>query len=33
VTDFATRNLKDFQDQGFKRVWNPLTDPANSTLA
>jgi toxin-antitoxin system PIN domain toxin len=33
VTDFATRNLKDFQDQGFKRVWNPLTDPANATLA
>ena len=25
VTDFATRNLKDFQDFGFRRVWNPLT--------
>lgn len=24
VTDFATLNLKDFQDFGFKRVWNPL---------
>jgi predicted nucleic acid-binding protein len=24
VTDFATLNLKDFQDLGFKRVWNPL---------
>lgn len=24
VTDFATLNLKDFQDMGFKRVWNPL---------
>jgi toxin-antitoxin system PIN domain toxin len=24
VTEFATRNLKDFQDTGFTRVWNPL---------
>lgn len=24
VTDFATLNLKDFQDFGFRRVWNPL---------
>jgi uncharacterized protein len=28
VTDFATRNLKDFHKQGFKRVWNPLTAPS-----
>lgn len=26
VTDFATLNLKDFQDLGFKRVWNPLVE-------
>ena len=24
VTDFATCNIKDFADLGFKRVWNPL---------
>jgi toxin-antitoxin system PIN domain toxin len=24
VTEFATRNTKDFQGFGFKRVWNPL---------
>ncbi len=24
VTEFATRNIKDFQGFGFKRVWNPL---------
>ncbi len=24
VTEFATCNLKDFQDLGFARVWNPL---------
>jgi len=24
VTDFATLNLKDFQNMGFKKVWNPL---------
>ncbi|HBA82598.1 MAG TPA: VapC toxin family PIN domain ribonuclease [Verrucomicrobia bacterium] len=23
VTDFATRNIKDFQSFGFKRVWDP----------
>lgn len=23
VTDFATRNTKDFADLGFSRVWNP----------
>ncbi len=25
VTDFATRNKKDFQGYGFKRVWDPAT--------
>lgn len=25
VTDFATLNLKDFQNLGFKKVWNPLS--------
>ena len=25
VTEFATANVKDFQDFGFTRVWNPLT--------
>ena len=24
VTEFATRNIKDFQDYGFARVWDPL---------
>ena len=24
VTEFATANIKDFEDFGFKRVWNPL---------
>jgi uncharacterized protein len=24
VTEFATANLKDFQEYGFDRVWNPL---------
>lgn len=24
VTEFATTNVKDFQNLGFKRVWNPL---------
>jgi hypothetical protein len=24
VTEFATVNLKDFQNFGFTRVWNPL---------
>ena len=30
VTEFATANVKDFQDFGFGRVWNPLAkqDPA-----
>jgi toxin-antitoxin system PIN domain toxin len=26
VTEFATRNVKDFQGFGFKRVWNPLAE-------
>lgn len=26
VTEFATANVKDFKDIGFRRVWNPLTD-------
>lgn len=25
VTEFATRNAKDFQDFGFSRVWDPLS--------
>ena len=25
VTEFATANLRDFQDLGFSKVWNPLT--------
>lgn len=25
VDAFATANLKDFQELGFKKVWNPLT--------
>lgn len=25
VTEFATTNEKDFVEQGFSRVWNPLT--------
>lgn len=24
VTEFATTNVKDFAEQGFSRVWNPL---------
>jgi len=24
VTDFATANVKDFEDTGFSRVWNPV---------
>jgi len=24
VTSFATTNLKDFQNLGFRKVWNPL---------
>ena len=26
VTEFATANTKDFQEFGFQRVWNPLSD-------
>lgn len=26
VTEFATVNIKDFRDCGFKRVWNPLAE-------
>ncbi|MBN1269184.1 MAG: PIN domain-containing protein [Kiritimatiellae bacterium] len=26
VTEFATRNVKDFQGFGFTRVWDPLAD-------
>jgi len=26
VKEFATTNIKDFQDFGFARVWNPLTN-------
>ena len=25
VDSFATHNLRDFQDYGFAKVWNPLT--------
>jgi hypothetical protein len=25
VTHFATTNVKDFEDWGFAKVWNPLT--------
>jgi len=28
VTEFATANVKDFENLGFRRVWNPLTEPA-----
>lgn len=24
VTEFATVNVKDYQNLGFRRVWNPL---------
>lgn len=24
VTDFATANVKDFEDTGFAKVWNPM---------
>lgn len=27
VTEFATVNVKDFRDFGFRRVWNPLAIP------
>jgi uncharacterized protein len=26
VTEFATANVKDFQDTGFARVWNPIAE-------
>ena len=26
VTEFATANVKDFEDAGFRKVWNPLAD-------
>ncbi len=26
VDEFATANVRDFQDLGFKRVWNPLLE-------
>jgi toxin-antitoxin system PIN domain toxin len=26
VTEFATANVKDFQDFGFERVWNPFEE-------
>jgi uncharacterized protein len=26
VTDFATANVKDFEQFGFARVWNPIKD-------
>lgn len=26
VTHFATANVKDFQDLGFDKVWNPLQE-------
>ncbi len=26
VTDFATRNVKDFEGFGFRRVWDPMKD-------
>jgi predicted nucleic acid-binding protein len=32
VTDFATLNLKDFQDLGFKKVWNPLAAAGTGEL-
>ena len=28
VQDFATTNTKDFEGLGFRRVWNPLHEPA-----
>ena len=30
VIEFATSNVKDFQQLGFKRVWNPLTELTDS---
>lgn len=31
VTDFATSNVKDFEDTGFARVWNPITPRSSPT--
>jgi toxin-antitoxin system PIN domain toxin len=28
VREFATRNIKDFTDFGFSRLWDPLTEPS-----
>ena len=28
VQEFATCNMKDFQEAGFVKVWNPLMEPA-----
>jgi hypothetical protein len=30
VTQFATSNVKDFQQLGFEKVWNPLTELTES---
>ena len=30
VTEFATANVRDFQDFGFQRVWNPVAAAARS---
>ncbi|MDX2081078.1 MAG: TA system VapC family ribonuclease toxin [Terrimicrobiaceae bacterium] len=30
VTEIATTNVKDFEGLGFRRVWNPLTEPERS---
>lgn len=29
VEEFATTNVRDFQEMGFRRVWNPLDDGAS----
>jgi len=29
VTEFATANVKDFQNMGFEKVWNPLRTTAD----
>ncbi len=33
IDEFATRNTKDFQYLGFKRVWNPLEENRNPQRA
>lgn len=33
VTEFATVNVKDFQDLGFQLVWNPLEEEGEGTAA